>query len=46
VALGVGGFIGGYTGVRLQPHLPEVAIRRLLCALVIAIGVRYAVLAV
>jgi uncharacterized protein len=42
VALGVGGLLGGYTGARLQPHLPETAIRRLLGALVLAIGLRYA----
>ena len=23
IALGIGGLIGGYTGARLQPHLPE-----------------------
>ncbi len=45
LALGVGGLLGGYTGARVQPHLPEVAIRRLLGFLVVAIGVRYAVLA-
>jgi uncharacterized protein len=43
LALGVGGLVGGYTGARLQPHLPEAAIRRLLGLLVLAIGVRYAV---
>ena len=46
LALGVGGLIGGYTGARLQPHLPEVTIRRLLGVLVLAIGIRYAVRAV
>ncbi len=45
LALGAGGLLGGYTGARLQPHLPEVAIRRLLGVLVVAIGIRYAVLA-
>jgi hypothetical protein len=45
LALGVGGLIGGYTGARLQPHLPEQAIRRLLGLLVLAIGIRYAWLA-
>jgi uncharacterized membrane protein YfcA len=46
LALGVGGLLGGYTGARLQPHLPEMGIRRLLGALVLAIGLRYAWLAV
>jgi len=45
IALGIGGLVGGYTGARLQPHLPEMAIRRLLGLLVLAIGVRYAWLA-
>jgi uncharacterized protein len=41
LALGVGGLAGAYTGARIQPHLPEVLIRRLLGILVIAIGARY-----
>ena len=45
LALGIGGLFGGYTGARLQPHLPETAIRRLLGVLVLAIGLRYASLA-
>jgi uncharacterized protein len=45
LALGVGGLLGGYTGARLQPHLPERIIRRLLGVLVLAIGLRYAQLA-
>ena len=45
LALGVGGLLGGYCGARLQPHLPELAIRRLLGVLVLAIGLRYAWLA-
>jgi uncharacterized protein len=44
-ALGVGGLIGGYCGARIQPRLPEEAIRRLLGCIVAAIGVRYAYLA-
>ena len=44
-ALGVGGLIGGYRGARIQPRLPEEAIRRLLGGIVAAIGVRYAYLA-
>ncbi len=46
IALGVGGLLGGYTGARLQPHLPEAAIRRLLGLLVLAIGIRYGFLAI
>jgi uncharacterized protein len=46
IALGVGGLLGGYTGARLQPRLPESVIRRLLGLLVLAIGIRYAWLAV
>jgi hypothetical protein len=43
--LGIGGLLGGYTGARLQPHLPETVIRGVLGLLVLAIGVRYAWLA-
>jgi uncharacterized protein len=42
IALGVGGLLGGYTGARFQPHLPEMTIRRVLAILVLAIGARYA----
>jgi uncharacterized protein len=45
IALGVGGLIGGYTGARLQPRLPETLIRRVLGILVLTIGIRYAWLA-
>jgi uncharacterized membrane protein YfcA len=45
LALGVGGLLGGYTGARLQPYLPEMVIRRLLGAIVLTIGIRYAWLA-
>jgi uncharacterized membrane protein YfcA len=41
VALGVGGLAGAYTGARIQSHLPDALIRRLIGALVIAIGARY-----
>ena len=41
LALGVGGLTGAYLGARLQARLPEVAIRRIVGVLVIAIGVRY-----
>jgi uncharacterized membrane protein YfcA len=45
MALGIGGLVGGYRGARLQPKLPESAIRRVLGLLVLAIGIRYAWLA-
>jgi uncharacterized protein len=41
IALGIGGLAGAYTGARLQGRLPERAIRRVLGALVVAIGIRY-----
>jgi len=41
VALGIGGLAGAYTGARLQRHLPDALIRRLVGILVMAIGVRY-----
>jgi uncharacterized membrane protein YfcA len=41
IALGVGGLGGGYLGARLQPRLPELAVRRLLGVVILAIGTRY-----
>jgi uncharacterized protein len=41
VALGIGGLAGAYTGARIQSHLPDALIRRLVGVLVIAIGARY-----
>lgn len=41
VALGAGGLAGAYTGARLQSHLPDAQIRRLVGILVIVIGARY-----
>jgi uncharacterized membrane protein YfcA len=41
LALGAGGLAGAYLGARLQSRLPDVAIRRIVGVLVIAIGVRY-----
>ena len=46
LVLGAGGLLGGYTGARLQPRFSDVVIRRVLGVLVLAIGVRYAVVAV
>ncbi|MET7694304.1 sulfite exporter TauE/SafE family protein [Streptomyces sp. NPDC005483] len=42
LACGLGGLIGGYLGARLQPHLPETALRLLLGTLVTALGALYA----
>ncbi|WP_411104905.1 sulfite exporter TauE/SafE family protein [Streptomyces sp. cmx-4-9] len=42
LACGVGGLIGGYLGARLQPRLPETALRLLLGALAASVGVLYA----
>ncbi|MFI2507393.1 sulfite exporter TauE/SafE family protein [Streptomyces sp. NPDC018972] len=39
---GLGGFIGGWLGTRLQPHLPETALRLLLGTLATALGALYA----
>jgi uncharacterized protein len=41
IALGLGGLAGGYTGARIQAHLPDILIRRIVGVLVIAIGARY-----
>ena len=41
IALGAGGLAVGYLGARLQAHLPEPIIRRLLALIVVAIGLRY-----
>ena len=38
IALGVSGLAGGYTGARIQSHLRDALIRRLLGVLVVAIG--------
>lgn len=42
LACGAGGLIGGYLGARLQPHLPEKALRLLLGTLATAVGTLYA----
>jgi hypothetical protein len=41
IALGIGGLAGAYTGARIQHHLPDLLIRRVMGVLVIAIGARY-----
>ncbi|MEH0638300.1 sulfite exporter TauE/SafE family protein [Streptomyces bottropensis] len=42
VACGAGGLVGGYVGARLQPLLPETALRLLLGALATGVGALYA----
>jgi uncharacterized membrane protein YfcA len=46
VAIGAGGLAGGWCGAALQPRLPEPVLRRGLGLIALALGVRYAVLAV
>ncbi|MGD0560547.1 MAG: TSUP family transporter [Streptosporangiaceae bacterium] len=41
LACGFGGLAGGYVGARLQPRLPETALRLLLAALAIALAALY-----
>ncbi|MFJ5811588.1 sulfite exporter TauE/SafE family protein [Streptomyces sp. NBC_01426] len=43
LACGLGGLIGGYLGARLQPHLPEKALRLLLGTLAAGVGGLYAI---
>ncbi|MFJ9941172.1 TSUP family transporter [Streptomyces erythrochromogenes] len=43
LSCGVGGLLGGHLGARLQPHLPETALRLLLATLATGIGALYAV---
>ncbi|MFF2222123.1 sulfite exporter TauE/SafE family protein [Streptomyces globisporus] len=43
LACGVGGLCGGYLGARLQPRLPETALRLLLGVLALGVGGLYAV---
>ncbi|MGY6025395.1 TSUP family transporter [Streptomyces spinosirectus] len=42
LACGAGGLLGGYLGARLQPRLPETALRLLLAALATGVGLLYA----
>lgn len=41
IACGLGGLVGGYLGARLQPHLPERALRALLGVLAVALALLY-----
>ena len=43
---GSGGLIGGYLGARLQPRMPETALRLLLGVLAVGLAVAYVVEAV
>ncbi|HEY9372118.1 TSUP family transporter, partial [Streptomyces sp.] len=43
LSCGAGGLVGGYVGARLQPHLPEIALRLLLGTLATGVGTLYAV---
>jgi uncharacterized membrane protein YfcA len=46
IGCGLGGLIGGYLGARLQPQIPDRALRLLLGSLAIALGLTYLVEAV
>lgn len=41
VACGLGGLVGGYLGARVQPHVPEQALRLLLGCMAVSIGALY-----
>ncbi|MBH5333355.1 TSUP family transporter [Streptomyces pactum] len=43
LSCGAGGLLGGYLGARLQPRLPETALRLLLVVLATGVGALYAV---
>ncbi|HYJ69861.1 MAG TPA: sulfite exporter TauE/SafE family protein [Nocardioidaceae bacterium] len=43
IACGLGGLVGGYLGARLQPHLPEQALKLLLGCLAVGIAALYLV---
>jgi uncharacterized protein len=43
VACGLGGLMGGYVGARLQPRMPETALRLLLGSLAVALAIVYTV---
>ncbi len=45
IGMGIGGLAGAYLGARLQTRLPEELLRRGLGVLALALGLRYAVLA-
>lgn len=41
ISCGAGGLVGGYLGARLQPHLPDRALRALLGILAVTLGITY-----
>jgi uncharacterized protein len=41
IAIGLGGFVGSYTGARLQSRLPETSLRRLLGLIACVVAARY-----
>lgn len=43
LSCGLGGLAGGYIGARVQPHVPETALRLLLATLATGIGALYAI---
>ncbi|MER7980502.1 sulfite exporter TauE/SafE family protein [Streptomyces sp. NPDC095817] len=43
LSCGAGGHLGGYLGARLQPYLPETALRQLLGTLATGVGTLYAI---
>jgi uncharacterized protein len=45
IAIGLGGLAGGYVGTSLQSRVPEVALRRTLGIVAVALAIRYVVLA-
>jgi uncharacterized membrane protein YfcA len=45
IACGFGGLIGGYLGARVQPHLPQTALRLLLGGIAIGLAAAYLVVA-
>ena len=45
LACGLGGLVGGYVGASLAPHLPQLALRRLLGAAALSLSVAYLLIA-
>jgi uncharacterized membrane protein YfcA len=41
ISIGLGGFVGAYTGARLQSRLPEASLRRLLGLIACLVATRY-----
>ncbi len=45
IAIGLGGLAGGYVGTGLQSRIPEIALKRTLGVVAMALAIRYVVLA-